>query len=466
MKETLKDKKILLGVTGSIACYKAAYLAREMMKLGAEVRVIMTSSATHFVSPLTFSNLTKNPVAIEMFDDTSQKGGAWHIHLANWCDLMLIAPITASTLGKLANGICDNALVTVATALPGNKKLVLAPAMDTEMWLHPATQRNVDILISYDAKIIQPTEGELSSGLTGPGRFPETNDIIKYLENIFSEKVAANKKEDNTIEVEVTKKKPKEEDILINTVEDAVEKDIWSADLELTKLKDEISGKEMKFLRGKKILVTAGPTHEKIDDVRYISNHSSGKMGFALAEEAIRLGGEITLIAGPVDLPTPEGSIRLNVKTAAEMHEAVMSQYREADIIIMAAAVADFTLERSHSGKIKKDTQHEGMTLKLIPTIDILSELGRQKSNKQIIVGFALESENELEYGRQKLEKKNCDMIVVNSANKPQSGFGGDNNTITIVTKDEKEQSFPPMPKTECAIAIYNAIRTIMEKKK
>jgi phosphopantothenoylcysteine decarboxylase/phosphopantothenate--cysteine ligase len=465
MKEVFKNKKILLGVSGSIACYKAAYLAREMMKLGAEVRVIMTPSATHFVSSLTFSNLTKQPVAVEMFDDTAQQGGAWHIHLANWCDLMLIAPATASTLGKIANGICDNALVTVATALPRDKKLIFAPAMDTEMWLHPATQRNIEILKSYEARIIPPAEGELSSGLTGPGRFPETKDIIEYLDKNILEKTDDKKQDDSTIEVEVIKKKPKEEDILINTVEDAVEKDQWSADLELSKLKDEISGKELKFLRGKKILITAGPTQEKIDDVRYISNYSSGKMGFALAEEVIRLGGEVTLIAGPVSLATPEGVIRLNVKTAKEMHEAVLSQYQEADIIIMAAAVADFTLERSHSGKIKKDTQQDGMTLSLVPTIDILLELGKKKSHKQILIGFALESENELEYGRQKLEKKNCDMIVVNSANKPQSGFGGDDNTITIVTKDEKEQQFPPMPKTECAIAIFNSVRTIMDKK-
>jgi phosphopantothenoylcysteine decarboxylase / phosphopantothenate---cysteine ligase len=463
MKEELKDRKILLGVTGSIAAYKSAYLARELVKKGAEVRVIMTPSAAQFITPLTFANLTKNPVAVEMFDETAQRGGAWHIHLANWCDVMLIAPITCSTLGKLANGICDTALVTVATALPRNKHLILAPAMDTEMWLHPATQRNIEILRSYHADIIPPAEGELSSGLTGPGRFPETDEITKTIESILAGSAENKAQDDNTIEVIVEKKKPKEEDIQINTINDAVDKDEWSADLELSKLKDEVSGKEKSFLRGKKILITAGPTHEKIDDVRFIGNHSSGKMGFALAETAFDLGGEVTLIAGPVNLQTPEGAIRLNVKTAAEMHEAVISQYEDSDIIIMAAAVADFTAEDAVSGKIKKDSQENGLMLKLKPTIDILSELGRKKKNKQILIGFALESENELNYGRQKLEKKNCDMIVVNSAIKPRSGFGGDDNTITIITKDGKEQTFPPMPKSECAIAIFNAVRTIMD---
>jgi len=464
MNNKLKNRKILLGVTGSIAAYKSAYLARELMKTGAEVRVVMTSSATQFISSLTFANLTKYPVAVEMFDDSAQQGGAWHIHLANWCDIMLIAPITASTLGKLANGICDNALVTVATALPRSKKLVVAPAMDSEMWLHPSTQRNIDILKSYGCNIIPPADGELSSGLTGPGRFPEIVDIISYIHDSLSDNFDDNVLNDNSIEVEVIKKKPKEEDILINTIEDAVDKDEWSANLELSKLKDEINDIDKNFLRGKKILITAGPTYEKIDDVRYISNHSSGKMGFALAEEAIKIGGEVTLIAGPVSLETPEGVIRINVKTASEMHQAVLSQYKEANIIIMAAAVADFTLEKPHSGKIKKDAQEQGMTLNLVPSVDILSELGKNKNEKQVLIGFALESENEMEYGRLKLEKKNCDMMVINSANKPKSGFGGDDNTITIITRSGQEKPYPPMPKTECATAIYNAVRTILEK--
>ncbi len=458
MELSFKNKKILLGVTGSIAAYKSAFLARELIRYEAEVRVIMTPSATQFITPLTFANLTKHPVAVEMFDEKAQQGGAWHIHLANWCDSMLIAPITASTLGKLANGICDSALVTVATALPRNKKLLLSPAMDSEMWLHPATQRNIEILKSYGCIIIPPAEGELSSGLTGPGRFPETDFILSELN-----KAIVNKNSSNEIDVEIETKKKDADDIQINTLQDAVEKDEWNSDFELSKLKDEIAGKEMNYLRGKKVLISAGPTHENIDDVRYISNHSSGKMGFALAQVAKDLGGEVTLVAGPVDLSTPKGVIRFNVKTAAQMHEAIISQFNEADIIIMAAAVADFTPKDSFYGKIKKHTQIGSLNLELIPTKDILMELGNKKRKDQILVGFALESESELEYGWQKLERKNADMIVVNSANKPQSGFGGDDNTITILTKSDEPKPFPPMPKTECAIAIYNSIRKIID---
>lgn len=452
----MKNKKILLGVTGSIAAYKSAFLTRELIKLGAEVRVIMTPSATEFITQMTFSNLTKHPVSVDMFDETAQQGGAWHIHLANWCDAMLIAPATASTIGKLANGICDTALVTVATALPKEKDIIVAPAMDTEMWLHPATQRNIDILKSYGCQIIPPAEGELSSGLSGPGRLPEVHDIIIQLMKIINI---------DEQEIEIEEKVNRDaDDILINTLDDAISKDEWSADMELTKLKNEIAGKDDRYLTGKKVLITAGPTHEKIDDVRYISNHSSGKMGFALAESARFLGAEVTLIAGPVSLETPEGVIRMDVRTAGEMHEAVMSQYDNADIIIMAAAVADFTLQRSLKGKIKKDSKEEGLDLKLIPTKDILSELGNIRKEGQILVGFALESENEIEYGRQKLQKKNCDIIVVNSANKPKSGFGGDHNTITILTKDNEPNAFPPMTKKECSLAVFNSISNILRQ--
>jgi phosphopantothenoylcysteine decarboxylase / phosphopantothenate---cysteine ligase len=403
--------KLLLAVCGSIAAYKAPILAREFIKRGVEIRVVMTPSATAFASPLALQNLTHHPVAVEMFDERSQSGGSWHIHLARWCDAMLIAPCSAATLGKIAHGISDTALTLVALALPPEKPLFVAPAMDTEMWLHPATQRNLGIVAAFGANIIPPATGELASGLHGVGRLPEPEDIVR----IVSEKLSARKD-----------------------------------------------------LSGLHVLITAGPTYEAIDDVRFVGNRSSGKMGFALAGEAATRGAKVTLVSGPVALQTPPNVERIDVESAEQMYNAVMEREASADIVVCAAAVADFTPRVRHEGKLKKSSFEGAMTIELAQTRDILGTLGKQRQHRhartphhkphQIIIGFALEAANYEEYGRKKLVEKNCDMIVLNAANKVDSGFGGDNNTITLLSHDREQRSFPPMTKNECARVIMDAV--------
>ena len=496
----LKNKKIVLGVTGSIAAYKSPLLVRELVKAGAAVNVVMTASSTQFVTPLVMENLSKNPVAIEMFQESIQSGGAWHIQLAHWCDLMAVIPCSATTLAKMANGICDSALVTVATALPQEVPLVIAPAMDSTMWLNPATQRNVNTLKHDGAIIIPPAEGELASGLTGPGRLPEIDVLMKFIwdalqfntsvkkdvhsshKNIDIQSHGADKeipieeeKPDNDgIEIIVEKKKDKQkpyEEALkealekpIQSLEDALDKDKWNAEFEFSQMKDKEEGiePETNKLSGKKILITAGPTVEKIDDVRYISNHSSGKMGYALALAAKEAGADVTLVSGPVNISSPDGIKTVNVESAKEMYDSVMKEFPEIDIAILSAAVSDYTPKEVYDGKLKKMDVGKNMNIELESTIDILATLGSAKKENQKVIGFALESANEIENGWKKLKAKNADMIVVNSANKPQSGFGGDENTITILTRDGKEQAYPPMSKLLCAGAILKKIAGIL----
>lgn len=449
--------KILLGISGSIAAYKATLLARELMRGGAEVRVVMTPAATKFLPALTMENLTRHPVAVEMFDHGIQNNGSWHIHLARWCDAMIIAPCSAATLGRLANGICDTALATVALALPPEKSLLLAPAMDTEMWIHPATQRNVGILQSYGAIVIPPASGALASGFSGEGRLPDTPVLVDAILSTPKARPTQQREQQPSVP-----QQPTAEDAIRAAVErpntslqDGVDERAFDAELELIALK---KGEPINKWHGKKVVITAGPTYEKIDAVRFIGNYSSGKMGFALADVAAKLGAHVTLVAGPVSLPTPEGVVRIDVESTEQMYKAVNTLTEDANIFILAAAVADYMPIHQHTEKLKKTEVGNSMTIELQQTPDILASLGKQKRDGQVLVGFALETNNVEEYGKQKLEKKNCDMIVMNAANKPNSGFGGDNNTITILTRDGSLRSFPPMSKHDCAREILGAI--------
>lgn len=503
----LKGKKILVGVSGSISAYKAPLLVRELIKLGAEVRVVMTPSAAEFVSPLVLTNLTKNPVIMELFDSTIQHGGSWHVHLAGWCDAMIIAPASAATLARIANGYFDTALTVVASALPRTSPLLVAPAMDTDMWEHPAVLRNVMQLERDGITVIPPAEGELASGLYGVGRLPEIHVLIRSIEYaLFSKTETAGlngssdsgafqpdeckeiteqsvmrfkneiphsdsntviesqaKSRDNSNEHHETQTTDDTIEYALNlptfSLQDAVEKDEWTVEMELQKLKDAQSGQ---VLQGKTILITAGPTYEKIDDVRFVGNYSSGKMGFALASEAVKRGANVLLVAGPVVLPTPNGVLRIDVESADEMYEAVTEHFYKSDIAILSAAVADYSPVKTVSGKMKKRDVGETMQLELRSTKDILAALGVAKTNRQILVGFALESTNELDNAKKKLAAKNCDMIVLNSANKPQSGFRGDDNTITIITAHGEVEEFPPQSKNACAVVILDKISAML----
>ncbi len=507
-----KNKKILIGVSGSIAAYKSPLLVRELIKAGASVRVVMTPSAAKFVSPLALNNLTKYPVAMEMFDDSIQSDGSWHVHLALWCDAMMIAPCSATTLSRLAVGNCDTALASVVLALPRETPLLIAPAMDSDMWLHPATQRNAQQVSSDSAIVIPPAHGELASGIIGVGRLPENDVLLKALENSLQGNSFKNEsfttgnsqgesfksegksregnsfKNDSSKNESFKKKDPEEHfsraeesfkkfEHSINSdfekigkdqsdsIQNAVESDEWNVEFELEKLKRGMSGAPNidGLLKGKTVLITAGPTYEKIDDVRFIGNYSSGKMGFALAEAAKNSGANVVLIAGPVSLKTPDGVERIDVESAREMHSEVLKRFEKTDVAILSAAVADFAPENITEGKIKKESVSGGvLKLELHSTPDILKTLGEKKKPGQFVVGFALESANEIENGFKKMQQKNCDMIVVNSANKPQSGFKGDDNTITVLKRDGSHESFPPMPKILCAAIIVREIANVI----
>jgi len=392
MNETLKNKKILVGVTGSIAAYKTPFLVRELIKAGSIVNVIMTPSAKNFVTETVLSNLSGNPVATEMFAENLQSSGAWHIQLAHWCDVMIIAPCSATTLSRIAHGLCDTALSTVAIALPNHIPLLISPAMDSTMWEHPATQKNIEILKEYGALIIPPDDGALASGLEGPGRMPEIQVLIEALEKTISN-MSGTQKKNKKIAGKVIQQK----DVLEKTNGDAE----LTAEIELTEMK---SDKEFledigDFLKGKKILVTAGPTYEKVDDVRFIGNYSSGKMGFAIAEEAKRAGANVTLVTGPVSLNTPESIKRINVESASEMYQEVIKEFEGSDIAILSAAVADYTPVERQSGKIKKIETGDSLTLNLKSTDDILHNLGSKIKPGQKLIGFALESSNEINNG-------------------------------------------------------------------
>ncbi len=446
MDNILKNKKIILGVSGSISAYKAPFIVRELIKSDAHVSVVMTPSAKEFVAPAALSNTSRNPVIIDMFDPSLQGDGAWHIQLAHWADLMLIAPCSATTLSRLASGLCDTALTTVATALPQDSPLVISPAMDSTMWQHPSTQRNIRLLKKYGAIIIPPEEGELSSGISGKGRLPELETITNYLKKVFRKKVGK-RKEGNFEEILA---KPDQ------TLQDAVEKDKWNADYELELMKKNLG--VISKLKGKKILITAGPTIERIDDVRFISNHSSGKMGYAIAKAASEAGMDVSLVSGPVNITVPEGVNIISVRSAEEMYNAATSLFPDSDIAILSAAVADYTPVNPQKGKIKKEESGDKMVIELKQTKDILKTLGSMKKDEQFLVGFALESADEVENGRKKLISKNCDMIIVNSANKEGSGFGGDDNTITILKKDNSLKNFPRASKDQCASIILDEI--------
>lgn len=444
MENVLNGKNIILGVTGSIAAYKSALLVRELIKQGAAVQVVMTPSATKFITPTTMESLSRHHVVVEMFEDIKQTSGAWHVQLAQWADLMIIAPCSASTLSKIANGQSDTALVCVAMALPPEKPMLIAPAMDFDMWQHPATQNNVEILSSFGYTIIPPAEGELASGLIGPGRLPDTSVLMEYITNALM----------------VQKEGLMNKDFMdkpLESIDESLEKDRWNAELEFEILKNKMKAQTLEKLKNKKILITAGPTIEEIDSIRYISNYSTGKMGYALAKTAKEAGADVILISGPTQIEPPKDVEIIKVKSADEMYNEVMKYYSEVDIAIFSAAVADFTPENKFQEKIKKENVGDSLTIKLIRTKDILAEACKAKT-KQFIVGFALETENLLENARRKLKEKNCDMIIANLANAPDSGFGGDLNTITIINKNGTETSYVPMPKTQAAYEILKAI--------
>lgn len=398
----LKNKNILLGVCGSIAAYKSASLTRLLVKAGANVRIVMTRDAASFITPLTLSTLSKNPVLVDYFKPDT---GEWnnHVELGLWADLMIIAPASANTLAKFANGICDNLLTAVY--LSARSTVYLAPAMDLDMWKHPSTKSNTGKLKEYGNILIKPAFGELASGLTGEGRMAEPEEIVAFLEE------------------ELTKGHP---------------------------------------LAGKKALVTAGPTYEAIDPVRFIGNHSSGKMGFAIAEVLSSLGAEVTLIAGPVTINQIDNSItRMDVISANEMLEAVTRHFDQSDIIVMSAAVADYQVEEPSLTKIKKSEPQ--LDLRLKKTTDILATIGKQKRADQVLVGFALETNNEEDNAIKKLTSKNLDLIVLNSLNDPGAGFKGDQNKVTIIDRQLNQYSFNLKSKTEVAADICQKIVDLIQ---
>lgn len=396
----MKGKKIVLGITGSIAAYKAAVLTRLLIKKGAEVQIVITPAGKEFITPITLSALTSKPVISEFF---SQRDGTWHSHvdLGLWADAMLIAPATASTIGKMAHGIADNMLIT--TYLSMKAPVFVAPAMDLDMFAHPATQHNLDILRSYGNHIIEPTAGELASHLVGKGRMEEPENIVAALEDFFQKNSS---------------------------------------------------------MAGKNILITAGPTYEKIDPVRFIGNYSSGKMGYALAEECAARGAEVTLVSGPVNLSVNHPNInRIDVESAEQMYNACMSHYPTSDAGILCAAVADFTPECVADKKIKREK--DDLTLNLKPTHDIAAALGKIKTESQRLVGFALETNDETAHAQDKLKRKNFDFIVLNSLNDKGAGFRCDTNKITIIDSGKAEE-YPLKTKKEVAADIIDKLDSIL----
>lgn len=403
----LKGKKIVLGITGSIAAYKACLIIRELVRRGAEVQVVITPAGKEFITPITLSALTHKPVISEFF---SQRDGTWHSHvdIGLWADAMLIAPCTASTLGKMAHGIADNMLIT--TYLSMKAPVFIAPAMDLDMYAHPSTQSNMQTLVSFGNHIIEPASGFLASGLEGKGRMEEPETIVNALDRFFDEQQYA----DNP-------------------------------------------------LHGKRILITAGPTYEKIDPVRFIGNYSSGKMGFAIAEECRKRGAVVTLVAGPVALSCSNGIKRIDVESCKEMYDAMTKAFADSDIAILAAAVADFKPQKEASQKIKRG--ESDMTIELCPTQDIAEALGKQKRNDQTIVAFALETNDEELNAKKKLEKKNADFIVLNSLRNDGTCFQTDNNQIEIISA-KGILSFQKKSKKEVAGDIVDALAETVAGKK
>ena len=393
---SLQGKKIVLGITGSIAAYKAAVLIRLLIKKGAEVQVVITPAGKEFITPITLSALTSKPVISEFF---AQRDGSWHSHVAlgQWADAMLIAPATASSIGKMAHGVADNMLIT--TYLSMKAPVFVAPAMDLDMFAHPSTTENLNTLRRYGNHIIEPAEGELASHLVGKGRMEEPENIVAYLERYFA---------------------------------------------------------QAEELKGKKIVITAGPTYEKIDPVRFIGNYSSGKMGFALAEECAARGAEVTLVAGSVQLKTTHPNIhRIDVESCAEMYAAATEAFKTADCGILCAAVADFTPETTADAKIKRES--DDLVLRLKPTHDIAAELGRMKQPHQCLIGFALETNDEQANAQGKLQRKNLDFIVLNSLRDKGAGFRHDTNKVTIISREEVKE-YPLKTKSEVAKDIVDEL--------
>ena len=400
----LKGKKIVLGITGSIAAYKSCLIIRELIKAGAEVQVVITPAGKEFITPITLSALTQKPVISDFF---SQRDGTWHSHVALglWADAMLIAPCTASTLGKMANGIADNMLIT--TYLSMKAPVFIAPAMDLDMYQHPTNQQNMERLKSFGNHIIEPASGFLASGLEGKGRMEEPERIVDFVDNVLS------RKEEERCE-----------------------------------------------MSGKRILITAGPTYEKIDPVRFIGNYSSGKMGFALAEECADRGAEVTLIAGPVALRTTHPNIRrIDVESCEDMYQAATQVFPQQDAAILCAAVADFRPEHATDQKIKRGK--DDLVIRLKPTYDIAAELGHMKSEHQVLVGFALETNNEEANAQRKLEKKNLDFIVLNSLQNKGTCFQSDENQISIISRDGR-QDYERKPKQDVASDIVDKLAKLL----
>lgn len=394
----LKGKHIILGITGSIAAYKAAYIIRGLVKKGAEVQVVITPSGKEFITPLTLATLSSHPVISEFF---SNRDGTWnsHVDLGLWADAMLIAPATASTIGKMANGIADNMLVT--TYLSCKAPVFVAPAMDLDMFAHPTTQQNLDRLRSFGNRIIEPASGELASHLVGKGRMEEPDKIIEALEEFFSER---------------------------------------------------------QELKGKKIVITAGPTYEKIDPVRFIGNYSSGKMGYALAEACANRGAEVILVSGPVSLSAHHPAIkRIDVESADEMYEATVHAFQEANAAILCAAVADYRPENKAEQKIKREKDEE-LLLRLVANKDIAAALGSMKKDGQVLVGFALETQNGVQHATGKLERKNLDFIVLNSLSDAGAGFRCDTNKVSILERNGLITEYALKSKTEVAGDIVNKL--------
>ena len=401
-KTMLKGKKIILGITGSIAAYKAAILVRDLKKKGAEVKVIMTAKAKEFITPLTMATLSKNPILVDFFDPTN---GNWnsHVSLGLWADAFLIAPASANTIGKMSNGIADNLLLT--TYLSCKCPVFVAPAMDSDMYAHPITQQNLRKLQSFGNHIIEPKNGELASGLQGKGRMEEPEIIVQRLSDFFDEKSCLN---------------------------------------------------------NKKILITAGPTYEKIDPVRFIGNYSSGKMGYALAETCAEMGAIVYLISGPVQIKAIHPNIKvIPVESANEMYIATQKYFLSADVAILSAAVADFSPKEPTDKKIKREK--ENLAIELVPTQDIAASLGRIKKDNQVLIGFALETNNEKANAFEKLRKKNFDFIVLNSLNDEQAGFGYDTNKITILDSQNNEEVYELKSKKDVAKDIVAKLTTLLK---
>jgi len=398
----LTGKKILLGVSGGIAAYKIASLVRLLKKSGSDVKVVMTPSSKEFITPLTLSTLSENPIYSNFSDKDT---GEWnsHVELGVWADAMIIAPATANTMSKMANGVCDNLLL--ATYLSSKCPVFVAPAMDLDMYQHPTTIKNIESLLSFGNIIIDAKEGELASGLVGKGRMEEPEEIHQTIVNYFN---------------------------------------------------------QPKILSDKKVLITAGPTYEQIDPVRFIGNHSTGKMGVYLADEALKLGAEVTLVIGPNNLSINPKIKDISVKSAQDMYDAVHKYVNESDIIIMSAAVSDYTPENVSDIKIKKKT--DSLQIDLIPTQDILKSVGKIKTDKQLLAGFALETNNEKENATKKLTSKNLDLIILNSLNDKGAGFGYETNKISIIDKNNNIDDYELKSKAEVAQDIFNKIISLLDK--